>query len=317
MYQWLVFVHLIGLVLFVAMHGVAMFMAFRVRTEREPATAKVLLAMSSRANQVMYLGLLLLGIGGLGAAGSAGLLVAPWVVASYVVLIVVFIAMYALGAGFYYPLREALEGKEGAPPLDSAAMVARLQNRRPEALSLFGFWKFYVVEAQSDIDARQTRLTALRGDIAKGVATARRLPQFQSEVAELERKLDNLRAVLPEQKDVADILRRVQGLATQSSLNLQRFTPLEPKQESIYASLPFRLRAEGTFHNLGQFFDRIGKFPRIINVGELTIKPRQPQEPDMSIEAEFVATTFVLQESKAPATGGRGRIVPKPPAATK
>ncbi len=121
--------------------------------------------------------------------------------------------------------------------------------------------------------------------------------------------------MLPEQKDVADILRRVQGLATQSSLNLQRFTPQEPKQEALYAALPFKLRAEGTYHNLGQFFDRISKFPRIINVGELTIKPRQPQEPDLSIEAEFVATTFVLQEGKVPAAGGRGgRIAPKQPA---
>ena len=183
------------------------------------------------------------------------------------------------------------------------------------ALSLFGFWKFYVVEAQSDIDARQTRLTALRGDISRGVATARRLPQFQAEVAELERKLDNLRAVLPEQKDVADILRRVQGLATQSSLNLQRFTPQAPQQEALYAALPFKLRAEGTFHNLGQFFDRISKFPRIINVGELTIKPRQPQEPNLSIEAEFVATTFVLQEKPAAVGGRGGRGVPKAPAA--
>jgi type IV pilus assembly protein PilO len=182
------------------------------------------------------------------------------------------------------------------------------------ALAVFGFWKFYVAEMQADIDARQTRLTALRADITKGVATARRLPQFQSEVAELERRLDNLRAVLPEQKDVADILRRVQGLATQSSLTIQRFTPQEPKQEALYAALPFKLRAEGTFHNLGLFFDRISKFPRIINVGEITIKPRQLQDASASIEAECVATTFVLQESKAP-TGGRGGrgLVPKQP----
>jgi type IV pilus assembly protein PilO len=179
-------------------------------------------------------------------------------------------------------------------------------------LAVFGFWKFYVAETQADIDARQTRLTALRADIAKGVATARRLPQFQSEVAELERRLENLRAVLPEQKDVADILRRVQGLATQSSLTLQRFTPQAPAQEAMYAALPFKLRAEGTYHNLGQFFDRISKFPRIINVGDMTIKARQPQEPEASIAAEFVAITFVLQESKAPAPGGRGgRLVPK------
>jgi type IV pilus assembly protein PilO len=181
-------------------------------------------------------------------------------------------------------------------------------------LALFGFWKFYVAEMQADIDTRQTRLTALKADIAKGVATARRLPQFQSEVAELERRLENLRAVLPEQKDVADILRRVQGLATQSSLTIQRFTPQEPKQEAMYASLPFKLRAEGTYHNLGVFFDRISKFPRIINVGEIVIKPRQPQDPTASIEAECVATTFVLQESKAPATGRGGRgVVPKQP----
>ena len=181
-------------------------------------------------------------------------------------------------------------------------------------LAVFGFWKFYVAEMQADIDTRQTRLTALKADIAKGVATARRLPQFQSEVAELERRLENLRAVLPEQKDVADILRRVQGLATQSTLTIQRFTPQEPKQEPMYAALPFKLRAEGTYHNLGLFFDRISKFPRIINVGEIVIKPRQPQDPSASIEAECVATTFVLQESKAPATGRGGRgIVPKQP----
>jgi type IV pilus assembly protein PilO len=181
-------------------------------------------------------------------------------------------------------------------------------------LAVFGFWKFYVAEMQADIDARQTRLTALRADITRGVATARRLPQFQSEVAELERRLENLRAVLPEQKDVADILRRVQGLATQSSLNIQRFTPQDPRQESLYAALPFKIRAEGTYHNLGLFFDRISKFPRIINVGEIVIKPRQTQDATASIEAECVATTFVLQESKAPAGGRGGRgIVPKQP----
>ena len=182
-------------------------------------------------------------------------------------------------------------------------------------LAVFGFWKFYVSEMQADITARQTRLTALRADITKGVATARRLPQFQSEVAELERRLENLRAVLPEQKDVADILRRVQGLATQSSLTIQRFTPQEPKQEQLYAALPFKVRAEGTYHNLGLFFDRISKFPRIINVGEISIKSKAPPEQNRTIVAECTATTFVLQEG---AMAGRvGGAVPKQPSLSK
>ncbi len=47
-------------------------------------------------------------------------------------------------------------------------------------LAVFGFWKFYVAECRPTSTSRQTRLTALRADISKGVATARRLPQFQS-----------------------------------------------------------------------------------------------------------------------------------------
>ncbi len=178
-------------------------------------------------------------------------------------------------------------------------------------LAVGGFWNFYVTQVQADIVSRQTRLTALRADIAKGVATARRLPEFQAQVTDLEHRLDTLRQVLPEQKDVADILRRVQGLATQSNLTIQRFTPQEPVQQSLYAELPFRLQAEGTYHNLGFFFDRISKFPRIINIGDLTIKAKAPQEPAATIVVELVATTFVLQEG---AGTGKGRPnVPKQP----
>jgi type IV pilus assembly protein PilO len=180
--------------------------------------------------------------------------------------------------------------------------------------AVYGFWHFYVSEMQADIDVRQARLTALRKDIQKGVATARQLPEFQAQVDELERRLESLRAVLPEEKDVADILRRIQALATQSNLSIQRFTPQAAVQQTLYAEVPFKLQAEGTYHNLGYFFDRISKFPRIINVGEISIRPRSRQEPNATIVAECTATTFVLQEGKEATTKG-GRGVPKQPGA--
>ena len=61
-------------------------MAFRIRRESDRDVISALLGLSSRGSQVMYLGFLLLGIGGLGAAVNAGWLTAPWVVASYVVI---------------------------------------------------------------------------------------------------------------------------------------------------------------------------------------------------------------------------------------
>ena len=64
MYLWLVALHLLGLVVFVMCHGVSMFVVFRVRKERSRDVIAALLDLSSRANQAMYIGLLLLAIGG-------------------------------------------------------------------------------------------------------------------------------------------------------------------------------------------------------------------------------------------------------------
>jgi Tfp pilus assembly protein PilO len=172
--------------------------------------------------------------------------------------------------------------------------------------AVFGFWNFYVSEVQKDIALRQTHLAALRADVNKGVATARRLPEFQAQVSDLERRLDSLKAVLPEEKDVADILRRIQGLATQSNLNILRFTPQKMTQQPLYAEVPFRITAEGTYHNLAMFFDRVSKFQRVINVGDISIRAKGQPEPNTTITAECVATTFVLQEAPK-TTGRRGR----------
>jgi type IV pilus assembly protein PilO len=181
--------------------------------------------------------------------------------------------------------------------------------------AVFGFWYFYVSEVQADIAMRQTRLNALRTDIDKGVATARQLPQFEDQVNKLEQRLESLRQVLPEEKDVADILRRIQGLATKSNLALQSFRPGKVVQQKLYAEIPYKLQAEGTYHNLGYFFDQISKFPRIINVSEISLKAKVPPEPNATIVADMTATTFVLQEGKA--GGGRGGTVPKQPSLGK
>jgi len=176
-------------------------------------------------------------------------------------------------------------------------------------LSIYGFWNFYVGEAEADLALKQTHLNALTTDITKGLTTARRLGEFQAEVTNLEHRLESLRNVLPEQKDVADILRRLQGLAVQSNLTLVRFTPAPQKQLPLYAEVPYRLTALGSYHNLGLFFDRVSKFPRIINVGDISITASPRQDPNNTVVADLTATTFVLQDA-----GGRGGRGGAPPA---
>lgn len=172
-------------------------------------------------------------------------------------------------------------------------------------MAIYGFHTYYVIDAEKELALRRQHLATLRADINRGVATARRLPEFQAEVTTLEHKLESLRNVLPEQKDVADTLRRIQGLATQSNLTLLRFTPAAPRQQPQYAEVPYRLTAHGSFHNLALFFDRVSKFPRIINIGDISITASPRPDANNTIIADCTATTFVLTEG-AGAPGGRG-----------
>lgn len=160
------------------------------------------------------------------------------------------------------------------------------------------FWNFYAQPAQAQLAERRATLEALRADIVRGQRTARDLPAFREEVAQLEGQLDRLRTVLPEEQDVADLLRRVQGMATESRLAIRGFTPRAVTRQQLHAEWPIGLELEGTYHDLGAFLERISKFPRIINVGTLKIEARDNQSASATIRAECTATTFVLIDPK-------------------
>jgi Tfp pilus assembly protein PilO len=85
----------------------------------------------------------------------------------------------------------------------------------------------------------------------------------------------------------------------------------------MHAEWPITLELDGTYHNLGQFFDRVGRFSRIINVGAVKIKAKDKPQPGSTIAVTCTATTFVLIDPKtapAPAAKGAAR---RPAAAPK
>ena len=187
------------------------------------------------------------------------------------------------------------------------------------ALALLGvgvFWYAYVRSAEASLATRRAELDTLRAEITRGLATARQLPEFRSQVAGLESQLDRLRVVLPEERDVSDLLRRVQAMATQSNLTIRGFAPQAITTRQLHAEWPIGLQLEGTYHDLGTFLERVSKFPRIINVTGLTIRavPATAPGATTTITADCIATTFVLIEQPAagrgagagPGAGGQG-----------
>jgi type IV pilus assembly protein PilO len=175
------------------------------------------------------------------------------------------------------------------------------------------YWQFEM-PMRADIASRRTQLEAVRSDAAKAQSTAKKLPEFQAEVSDLEERLESLRAVLPEEKDAADLLRRMQTVAVQSNLTLKSFKPEAPSTKELHAEWPISLELDGTYHNLAIFFDRVGKFTRIVNISGLAIKGKDAPRPNATISASCVATTFVLLDQ---ATQAKGAKAPKGAKAAK
>ena len=170
-----------------------------------------------------------------------------------------------------------------------------------------GFYWYYVQDAEAALATEQARLDGMKTEINKGLTIARQLPEFRRQVGELEVRLDQLRAVLPEEKDVSDLLRRLQTLATESNLQIKGFKPAAIVTKQTHAEWPITLELDGTYHNLGLFFDRVSKFPRIINVSGVTIKSKDKPQAGSTITAACIATTYVLIEGPAkPAPGAPG-----------
>ncbi len=176
------------------------------------------------------------------------------------------------------------------------------------------FWSYFASPRQVDIDARRTQLAQMRVQIEEAMKTAATLPAFRRGVAAQEAELDQLRLRLPEEKDVGDLLRRIQGMATQSNLVIRGFTPQAVAQKTMYAEWPIGLQLEGTYHNLGNFLERVSRFPRIINVTSIKISAKETQSGGDTIAADCTAITFVLTEPKKPAAGARAGGAAPPPA---
>ena len=163
------------------------------------------------------------------------------------------------------------------------------------AVALAGAF-YYFVESprQVALEAKTKELSDIRGRVSRGQSMARQLPEFKREIATLEARLESLKPILPDERDVGDLLRRVQTLATQSNLQVRGFKPMGITTKELHAEWPIALQLEGNYHNLGLFLDRVSKFPRIITIGSMAVAAKDDPTPTASMTIGATATTYVL-----------------------
>jgi len=186
-----------------------------------------------------------------------------------------------------------------AGQLGVAALVA--------ALICGGFYYFWYSDALAQQKTKEARLAELQKDIRALEATANKLPEFQREVQALEARLETLKRILPPEKETPELMRRLQYLAAQSSLQIRKFNPGPVAQQEFYQEVPFNLDVEGTYHNLGAFLDRISRMSRLVNIGNVKVKAQSKPTINNTIAASAVATTYVYQDAPPPGAAGAGK----------
>jgi type IV pilus assembly protein PilO len=126
------------------------------------------------------------------------------------------------------------------------------------------------------------------------------LPRFQQELKMLQLAFEDALKMLPNAREIPNLITSISTNAQEAGLEILLFQPKPEVSMDFYAQIPVQMKVTGRYPQIGVFFDKLSKLPRIINVEELQIVRKQTKQPKSSstiiLEASFNATTFKFIE---------------------
>jgi type IV pilus assembly protein PilO len=152
--------------------------------------------------------------------------------------------------------------------------------------------------AQAEVDQLRAQLSSLQSEIARNRAIVADLLKYRREAAELAARLNALKDRLPGEKEIPTLYRTVSDAATASGLGVSLFQPRPPVVRDYYSEIPISLNAEASYHQFGEFFERVAKMARVVNITE--IKLSGLNRPRVPVRAELVLATYMYRPIGAP-----------------
>jgi len=143
-----------------------------------------------------------------------------------------------------------------------------------------------------------------------------RLKQIDQQLAELKQQLEIEQRIVPDEKQVDGFIEMVDAEAVKAGVELRRYAAKEVTVKQYYTEVPFDIEADGPYYSMLNFFDRVSKLERIVNVGNLlAATTRNPSgaktkhnyqyAPNESVVATFTATTYFTHDTLTPAAGSK------------
>jgi type IV pilus assembly protein PilO len=177
-----------------------------------------------------------------------------------------------------------------------------------------------VAKERADYDAAVVARKKLGQEVTQLQVYKQRYGELKQQMDALNKQLDTLRTIVPEEKEVDEFIRQLQGAASASNVQLRRLTAQAVVPREIHFEMPFEVQADGPYFNILDFFVRLSRLSRIINVGDIQFHEvgatkdsatQYPIRPGTTVSGVFTVTTFFTKPADtAPGAGGAKTATP-------
>lgn len=177
-----------------------------------------------------------------------------------------------------------------------------------------GFWYFVTSGTREETKTLQAKVDTLQQQNARAQIASQRLNDFKATYARAQADYEDLKALLPEQRELTTVLQSLQDRA-RGRLSVTRFTPKEDVQQDFYAGKPVEIEVSSSYNNLGAFFAQIAAYQRIVSISDFKVSRMKDQNMGKTVDAQFLLTAYYassekLQNTAKPANPTQAPIIP-------
>ncbi len=186
-----------------------------------------------------------------------------------------------------------------------------------------GFWYFVTRGTRAETKTMNDEIAQLLPRNAQAQIASQRLSEFRAVYKAREEEYAELKALLPEQRELTMVLQGIQDRARNNGLVLARFNPKEDLQQDNYSGKKIEVSVVSSFSGLRAFFDQLAHYQRIVSVTNFELKQLEKQSASKTVDARFDLTAYYvsaerLQSQQAAQAGpnkpGTGGPAPAPAA---
>ncbi|HKY29545.1 MAG TPA: type 4a pilus biogenesis protein PilO [Pyrinomonadaceae bacterium] len=181
-----------------------------------------------------------------------------------------------------------------------------------------GFWYFVTKGTRAETAALNDEIQKLLPKNAQAQIASQRLNEFRAMYAARQEEYDELKALLPEQRELTMVLQGVQDRARNNGLVLRKFTPKEDLMQDTYSGKKIEVSVTSSFASLRAFFEQIAQYQRIVSITNFELKQLDKQSATQTVDARFDLTAYYVAAEKLqkapPAPAPAGGQAQTPPA---